>query len=219
MTTLAFERPAWLLLVLATPALFALASRSLGDFSRLQLTLQAMARALVLAGVAAALAGPSLRRPARAISAVAVIDVSDSVSDAALARAADALAALRVAASAHDARVRVVRFAARAEELPARTPLTRFPAPGGAASDLALGVGLGAGLLDEAALPRLLLVSDGEATRGDLRAEAERLAARAVPVFALATPPSDAGDVAVTSVASAGAASAARGTSASTTRS
>lgn len=195
--TLAFERPAWLLLVLVAPAIFARASRSLGDFSRLQLTLQAMARTLVLACVAVALAEPSLRRPARAISAVAVVDVSDSVSDAALARAADALATLR----AHDDHLRVVRFAARAEELRAGESLTRFPAPGGAASDLALGVGLGAGLLDDAALPRLLLVSDGEATRGDLAAVADRLATRAVPLFALAPSVADTGDVAVTSVA------------------
>ncbi|HTA18108.1 MAG TPA: hypothetical protein VK989_02395, partial [Polyangia bacterium] len=187
--TLAFERPAWLLLVLAAPAIFALASRSLGDFSRLQLTLQAAARTLVLAGVAVALAGPSLRRPARAISAVAVVDVSDSVSEAALARATGALAALRAAATTHDARVRVVRVAARAEELRAGTSLTRFPAPEGDATDLALGVGVGAGLLDDAALPRLLLVSDGEATRGDLAAEAGELATRGVPLFALAPSP------------------------------
>jgi uncharacterized membrane protein len=75
--------------------------------------------------------------------------------------------------------------------------LLRLPAPLGAASDLALATSLGAGLVDEAALPRLLLVSDGEATRGDLRAEAERLAARGVRLFALALPPPEAGDVAV----------------------
>ncbi len=202
--TLAFEQPTWLLLILATPAIFAFASRSLGDFSRLQLTLQAMARTLVLAAVAAALAGPSLRRPARAISAVAVVDVSDSISDAALERAADALATLHASAAAHDARLRVVRFAARAEELRAGEPLTRFPAPGGAASDLALGVGVGAGLLDDAALPRLMLVSDGEATRGDLAAEAERLATRAIPLFVLAPSRAETGDVAVITVSTTG---------------
>ena len=84
-TRLAFERPAWLLLLLATPALFVLLRRSLADFSRGQLALQAALRTLVLAGVAAALAGPQLRRPARALSVVALADVSDSVSDEALA--------------------------------------------------------------------------------------------------------------------------------------
>ncbi len=204
MTTLAFERPTWLLLVLVAPAIFALARRSLGDFSRLQLALQATLRTLVLAAIAVALAAPSLRRPARAISAVAVVDVSDSMSAAALERAEDAVAALRAAASSHDARLRVVRFAARADEVRAGEPLGRFTAPGGAASDLALGASLGAGLVDDAALPRLLLISDGEATRGDLPAQADRLAARGVPLFALAQPAAETGDVAVAALTATG---------------
>jgi uncharacterized membrane protein len=199
-SALAFERPAWLLLALAAPVIFAIALRSLGDFSRLQLTLQATLRTLVVAIVAAALAGPSLRRPARAVSAVALVDVSDSVSDAGLARAAQQVAALRTAADrpGGDARLRVVRFAGHAEEVPAGASATaRLPAPAGAATDLALAAGLGAGLLDPAALPRLLFISDGQATRGDLRGEAERLASRGVPVFALAQPPAETGDAAV----------------------
>jgi Ca-activated chloride channel family protein len=201
-TSLALERPGWLLLVLAAPAIFLYATRSLGDFSRLQLTLQSTLRTLVLGAVAIALAGPSLRRPARDVSAVALVDVSDSMSDAALARASDAVSALRAAGGA---RVRVVRFAATAEETRAGDPggLARFPPPLGAASDLALATSLGAGLLDEASLPRLLLVSDGEATRGDLPAEAERLAARGVPLFALTLPPPGAGDVAVAALTAA----------------
>jgi uncharacterized membrane protein len=195
MSALAFERPAWLLLVLTAPAIFAVATRSLGDFSRLQLTLQAALRTLVLAAVAAALAGPSVRRPARAVSPVALVDVSDSMPPAAQDLAARAVAALRAAPGGD--RLRVVRFAATAAEVPRDAPLARFPAPLGAATDLALATSLGAGLLDPAALPRLLLVSDGEATRGDLRAEAERLAARGVPLSVLALPPPEAGDVAV----------------------
>jgi Ca-activated chloride channel homolog len=201
MSALAFERPAWLLLALAAPAIFLVATRSLGDFSRLQLTLQATLRTLVLAAVATALAGPSLRGPARNVSAVALVDVSDSMSEAALARASAAVAALRAAPGG--ARVRVVRFAATAEEIPARAPIARLPAPLGSATDVALATSLGAGLVDPAALPRLLLVSDGEATRGDLRAEAERLAARGVRLYTLALPPPDAGDVAVAGLAAA----------------
>jgi uncharacterized membrane protein len=197
---LAFERPAWLLLVLVAPVIFAIAVRSLGDFSRLQLTLQATLRTLVLAVVAVALAGPSLRRPARAVSAVALVDVSDSVSDAALARAGAQVANLRAAADrlGRDAQLHVVRFAAHPQEVPpGASPTARLPPPAGAATDLALAAGLGAGLLDPTALPRLLFISDGQATRGELRAEAERLAARGVPVFALAPPPAETGDVAV----------------------
>jgi Ca-activated chloride channel family protein len=202
-TALSLERPAWLLLVLAAPAIFAIALRSLGDFSRLQLTLQATLRTLVLGGVALALAGPSLRRPSRAVSVVALVDVSDSMSDAALARATSAISALRAAADNSAARLRVVRFAATAEEVRGGAALARVPAPLGASTDLALATSLGAGLLDESALPRLLVISDGEATRGDLRALADRLAARGVPLFALALPPPETGDVAVAALTAA----------------
>jgi len=66
--------------------------------------------------VAAALAGPELRRPARAVSVVALADVSDSVPDEALALERDALTALARAAEARgDAPPRIVRFAARPE--------------------------------------------------------------------------------------------------------
>ena len=63
MSALAFDRPAWLLLVLAAPAIFAVAMRSLGDFSRLQLTLQATLRTLVARG--------RRRRARRAVAAPA----------------------------------------------------------------------------------------------------------------------------------------------------
>jgi uncharacterized membrane protein len=204
-----FARPAWLLLLLLAPALFVVGRRSLGDFPRGQLALQAALRTLVLAGLAVALAGPTLRRPARAVSVVALVDVSDSITDEGLTRARAAVAALETAAAARPgperSRLRVVRFAERPEELgaagrPASAELGRFPAPGGAATDLALAAGVGAGLVDPTAIPRLLLISDGEATRGDFPAEAERLAARGLPIFTLPLPlaaPSAAGDAAI----------------------
>ncbi len=197
--SLAFERPAWLLLLAFAPAIFWVASRSLADVARAQHVLQAIARTFVLGAVALALAGPSLRRPSDAVSVVVLVDVSDSQSAASLDRARAEVAALRVAAEASRARVRVVRFAARPEEITTRT-LSPLPAPAGRQTDLALAVGLGAGLLDDGALPRLLMISDGEATRGDLRAAAERLAARGIPLFALATPASETGDIAVESL-------------------
>ena len=201
-TRLAFERPAWLLLLLATPALFVLLRRSLADFPRGQLALQAALRTLVLAGVAAALAGPQLRRPARTLSVVALADVSDSVSDEALAFERAGLSALaHAAATRGDPPPRIVRFAARPEEVfsgdPANLALSRFPPPAGAATDAALAVGLGAGLVDATAVPRVLLLSDGLATRGDLDGAAARLGRRALPIFALPLPSPATGDAAV----------------------
>jgi uncharacterized membrane protein len=199
---LGFDHPAWLLLLLATPALFLALRRSLADFSPTQLALQGALRALVLGCVAAALAGPALRRPARGVSVVALADVSDSVPDGSLAFERAQLAALaRAAAQRGDPPPRVVRFAARPEEIgktgQAEPALDRFPGDGGAATDLALGAGLGAGLVDTEALPRLLLLSDGVATRGDLTGAARQLGARGIPILALPLPAPAAGDVAV----------------------
>ena len=196
---LSFEHPLWLLLLLAAPALWLFARRSLADFTRAQLRLQALLRTLVLAGIAIALAAPTLRRPARAVSAVALVDVSDSVSDGALAFANQAVAALtRAAAERGDPPPRLVRFAARAEELePPFAAVGRLPPPAGAATDLALAVGLGAGLVDATAIPRLLVISDGRPTRGDLTAAGERLRDRGTRLYALPLPSDERGDVAV----------------------
>jgi Ca-activated chloride channel homolog len=199
---LAFERPAWLLLLLATPVLFVWLRRSLADFPPAQLALQGALRTLILAGVAAALAGSTLRRPARGISVVALADVSDSVPTDALAFERAQLAALvRAAAERGDPSPRLIRFAAGPEEIPTGgetgPALARFSGGGGAATDPALAAGLGAGLVDTGSLPRLLLLSDGVATRGDLAREAARLGSRGIPLLALPLPPSAAGDAAV----------------------
>ena len=195
---LAFERPAWLLLVLATPLVFVALRFSLADVSRRQLALQGTLRALVLAGLAVALAGPTLRLPARAVSVVALADVSDSISDAALARERDAFAVLaRASRERSNPAPRLVRFASRPEEITGAAPLARVPAPGGSATDLALAASFGAGLADPSAMPRLLLMSDGRPTRGDLAAAAARLAARGLPIYALPLPGPAGGDAAV----------------------
>ncbi len=199
---LGFERPAWLLLLLLAPGLFAVLRRSLADFSPGQLALQGALRMLLIAGVAAAAAGPSLRRPTRSVSATVLLDVSDSVPDAALVFELQAAAAVaQAAASNGDPPPRLVRCAAQPEEirLAARGSVdrTRFPPPDGAATDQALAVGLGAGLVDAAAQPRLLLISDGLETRGDLAAAAARLGDRGLPIFALPLPAPGVGDAAV----------------------
>ena len=193
-TALAFDRPAWLLLALAAPLVFLVLRASLADFPRRQLVLQAVLRAALLVGVAVGLAGPSLRRPARAVSVVALADVSDSLSDGALASFSAAVTRLTAAAAARGAPPpRIVRFAARPEETESPAGIARFPAPAGAATVLALAVGFGAGLVDTSAIPRLLLLSDGLATRGDLAAAAARLAERQIPLYAVGPPTAEAG--------------------------
>ncbi|HVR61192.1 MAG TPA: VWA domain-containing protein, partial [Polyangia bacterium] len=206
---LTLERPGWLWLLAAAPALWLVARRSLGDFSARQRALQTLLRCLVLGGVALALARPSLRRWVADVSLVAAVDVSASVSDSGLAFEQKMIADLERAADARSlARplpLRVVRFARDAAEWGApgqRLPaLRRFGAADGLETDIGRALALAGGLVDPAAIPRLVLLSDGRATAGDALAAAERAAARGirVDVVPVADPAEGggAGDVAV----------------------
>ena len=194
---LVLAHPTVLLGLLVLPLLVVVARRSLTDFSRRQIVLQTALRALVFSAALVALAGPELRGGARGVSLVIAADVSDSVADESLALAGQQISqAARAAARRGDPAVRVVRFAGQPEEMAPGAALQRLPG-GGAATDLALAVGLGAGLVDATAVPRLLLLSDGLATRGDLAGLAARLGQRGVPVDVLPLPAARQPDVAV----------------------
>ena len=187
---LTLERPAWLLLLAAAPLLWWAGRRSLADFSPRQLALQATLRTLVLAGVVLCLARPSLRRDVSNVSAVVLADVSASVSDAALEVERQVIATVETAAAQRTLTrplpVRVVRFARDAGEwgVPGQRlpPLQRLPPPEDLDTDLAKALALGGGLADRAGIPRLLLLSDGHATAGDVLQAAERAATRGVRV-------------------------------------
>ncbi|HEY2900557.1 MAG TPA: VWA domain-containing protein [Polyangia bacterium] len=190
---LTLQRPAWLLLLLAGPALWLIGRRSLGDFSASQRAMQTALRTLVLGGVALCLARPSLQREVADVSVVVLADVSASVSDAALEVERQAIANVETAADrrrlTRSLPVRVVRFARDASEWGAAgqrlPPLQRFAGRDSLDTDIAKAVTLGGGLVDAAALPRLLLLSDGQPTAGDAWQAAERAAARGVRIDVL----------------------------------
>lgn len=191
--------PAWLLLLACTPAILLVAAGTLADFPRGQLALQAGLRVAVLAALSLALGRPALRRESRDVSIVALVDVSESVPDREV-EAARALVADLVRAAPD--RVRVVRFAGRPEEVPrgdrpASAALGRLPGADGAATDIALALGLGAGLVDPGTLGRLFVLSDGEETSGDALAEAERARRRGLRVHTRFTGGRQPADVAV----------------------
>jgi Ca-activated chloride channel homolog len=189
--------PAALLLLLAIPLLVVVGRRSLADFGAAQRAWQTAVRTLVLAAVAAALAAPQLRHGTNGVSLVIAADVSDSIGDQALESERRAVAdAQEAAASRGEPPPRVVRFAAEPQEVPAGARLERM-GPGGQATDLALALGLAAGLADSRAIPRLLILSDGLATRGDLGHAAARLGARGMTVAALLLPPPQEADAAI----------------------
>ncbi len=178
--SVALEHPAVLLALVAIPVLALVSRRSLADFPRGQLVLQAVARALVFAAAVLALAGPSVRGRARGVSVVVAADVSDSIADPTIAREQQMIEAVARAAAAHgDPPPRVLRFAAEPEEVAPGDRLQRLGARG-QATDPALALSLAAGLADATAVPRVLLLSDGLATRGDLAGAARRLGQRGV---------------------------------------
>ncbi|MFL5306522.1 MAG: VWA domain-containing protein [Polyangia bacterium] len=189
--------PAVLLALLVIPVLAAVRRRSLADFSRGQLAAQAVVRVLVFAAVVLALAGPELRGTSRGVSVVVAADVSDSVGDEALAREQRMIDDLtRTSTTRGDPPPRVLRFAAEPGEVAPGGRLQRMGV-GGQATDPALALSLAAGLVDATAVPRVLLLSDGLATRGDLAGAARRLGQRGIAVDVVPLPAPAQSDAAI----------------------
>jgi Ca-activated chloride channel family protein len=145
----------------------------------------ATATILALAGVAI-----ERDRPARGACLVAVVDVSASVGDAAVARARAALAALLPALDTNDL-VGSVAFAAHSRVVaapgPAHALATLLPAAlpdddEAAETDVAAAVATASALCPSGRQPALLLFSDGNETTGDVLAETA-YADPPVPVF------------------------------------
>jgi uncharacterized membrane protein/Mg-chelatase subunit ChlD len=196
---LMLEEPRWLLLLLAVPfiALVTLTSQAT-EPARL-LPALAVGRSLVLAALAAGLAQPAAERLGREVSAVVLTDVSASVGDRALEVQRGFVERTRAEAARRSPMpsLRAVRFAARPVEAPLTAPAERFPAGEPRETDLALGLGLGLGLLEPGKVPRLLVLSDGLATKGEALREAERAGERGARIFFHLAPGAEADDIAV----------------------
>lgn len=166
--------PGWLLLAALLPYFFVVRTQSLTDVSVAQQYVQAGVRSLLVLGVALALARPVWIDEDDRIATVVLVDVSESVSDAQLDAARGYTADIEAAAREGD-RVYVVTFAER----------PRLVREGGAAgiarhegeppgTNVQAAVQLAYGLYPEGTLPRLVILSDGNETHGDLLGEAYR---------------------------------------------
>lgn len=158
---------------------------SLADLPSLQRALGVVVRAALVSLVLLALARPSATSRSHKVCTVFLIDVSESVSDEAL---ADARATLESAIRARGENlVRAVTFARR----PRGISLPEALAPGqhvstivrhetatraGAGTDLAAALSLSYGLFPPGYLRRGVVLSDGVQTDGDALAEASRAA-------------------------------------------
>lgn len=180
-------RPEWLLLVALTPLLGFVARFSLADLPRAQRWLGVLLRGALVTSLAVALARPVRTTDATRISTVFLVDVSESVTDESLEAAAEAFAAAREAKRDEDD-VQLVTFAREARSV----PLSEGEAPvierhGGAlagrGSNLQLALQHAYGLFPPGHLRRVVILSDGGQTEGDLLAEAGRAGEFGVKVY------------------------------------
>jgi len=169
--------PQWLLLIAVIPAFYLLRVLSLTDLSLAQQVLQSTLRSLVVAAIAFALARPSWITEQSKVSTIVLVDVSDSVSDKQLdaaKRYVDKFVETRGEGS-----LQLVTFAekpkvVRAEgDKPLSASIHRH-AGAGAGTDTQAAMQLAYGLYPDGYLPRMVIVSDGNQTVGDVAVEAYR---------------------------------------------
>lgn len=180
-------QPTWLVVFAITP-LFALAvTRSLADLPTAQRWLGVLVRAALTALLTLAVARLARTTDATRVSTVFLVDVSESVPDAALEEAR------RVLRAAWDGRdesdVQLVAFARDARAVPLGNeddPVPEIPrfeeADAARGSDLQTALQLAYGLFPPGHLRRVVILSDGNQTSGDVLAEASRARAFGVRV-------------------------------------
>ena len=202
--------PKWLGVLLTAPLLLWVLGRSLADLPWQQKVLSWLLRLVFLALLALGLGRVVRAERVDRVCAVALVDVSHSISDASLEAQREHVVRLLAAKRAED-ELRLVTFAERAREAPlqdaSREGGPEVPparelrhAEGGAGTDLRGGLEHAYAALGAGCLPRVVLLSDGAETRGSALAEAARARGRGifVDVVPMREPPPP--DVAVTAL-------------------
>lgn len=172
--------PEMLLAIAVTPLLAWVATLSLADLPRLQRWIGVLLRVVLVSVLVLAAARLARTTDSSKVSTVFLVDVSESVTDEALADARRIVDRAWRARGENDVQLvtfardaRVVPIAGEAEELP-RLERHREPAGAGAGSNLQSALQLAYGLYPPGHLRRAVLISDGGQTEGDLLAEASR---------------------------------------------
>jgi Mg-chelatase subunit ChlD len=188
-------------LVLLAPYFVWFIGRSLADLPVLQAALSVLLRVAFVALLALGLARLVRTATSQKVCTVVLVDVSESVPDLALDDARAEVTKL-IGSKPPDGLLRVVTFAKRPRVIPLEdtakeAPLlerhealegtvTTTPRLGlGAATDLASALQLAYGLFPSGYLRRVVLLSDGVQTDGDLLAEANRAREFGVKLFAI----------------------------------
>lgn len=201
------KNPRALGVLLVVPLLVWALRYSLADLPMAQRVLSVVLRTLFLLGLGLALTQPAKTSHTNKVCSVLLVDVSDSVPDAALEDARQTILGVLKAKRSEDL-VRVITFAERPVllVLDADTPLPGVPelrhrgssdakksgssqpqsgAFGGQATNIQSAVRLGLSVFPPGYLKRLLILSDGMETEGDVVAELPNAARAGVKISTL----------------------------------
>jgi len=204
--------PSALGLLLVTPLLLFVLGRSLADLPWPQRALSVLFRIAFLGLIALGLSRLVRSEETHKVCTVLLVDVSDSVPDAALADARQTIEQYARAKSPDD-QLKVVTFAERPRliepyqgeklTLPSVAELRHHATGGkplGAGTDIRAALALSYGLFPPGFLKRVVLLSDGLETDGDLLAEANRARGFQVTLYAVPYRRPPPGEVAVRSL-------------------
>lgn len=191
--------PRMLGIALLAPYFLWIIGRSLADLPVGQRAISVLLRIAFVTVLALGLARVARTATTDKVCTVYLVDVSDSISDAAL---EDARTEVQKALDAKpkDDLIRLVTFAKRPRVvgLGASAPVIERPGPGlGSATDIASALQLAYGLYPEGYLRHAVVLSDGVQTDGDLLAEANRAKRFGVRLFAAPSKRPVPGEVAV----------------------
>ena len=186
---LSFEQPWWLLLLLLVVPLAWLARRSEPVLGAFKARLSLMLRILVVLLLTGSLSRPMLERRGEGVSVVVVADESRSIPLAVRRQAEQFVQKAAEQRPNPQDRVGVVTVAAepQIQALPeVSTVIQSLSHPGETdASDLAAGIRMAIATLPKDTANRLLLVSDGNETAGNLMAAADEARAGGIPIDVL----------------------------------
>lgn len=224
--TIELITPEALGVLLVAPVLLLILGRSLADLPWQQRVLSVFLRVTFLGLLGLALSSPVSSESTTRVATVILADVSDSISDEALADARREIERIVQARGASDL-VRLVTFAARprlveleregALVVPEEKELRHAEAPKvppagpaqgeppskespSARSDIQAALQLAYGVLPPGYLKRAVLITDGVETDGDLLAEANRARGFGVRLFAIPLKRPPPGEVSITSL-------------------
>ena len=169
--------PEKLYLIAIVPLFYLLRMLSLTDLSVGQQVLQASLRSLVIAALAVAWARPSWVTDTNKVATIVLVDVSDSISDKQLAAARAYVDSLE--STQGTGALQLVTFAekptvARKPDGEKLSAAVQRHAGAGAGTDTQAAMQLAYGLYPDGYLPRMVIVSDGNQTQGDVAVEAYR---------------------------------------------